>query len=128
MFAALAETATKTELLAALSALGAVIVYLWNNLTAKHRESEKLALKKWEECEISHKETTNTLMNVVQEMGEVRGKLELLTNDTLMRLRNDKHDGGTGQPSVDPGDNLSGSGSGGEVGAELPKDPDRAED
>lgn len=81
--------ATRTELLAALSALGGVIVYLWRQVMTRNAETENLLTKKWEECEEGHKKTTEQLITISSEVGSLRGKIEVLSSQVLNRVSPD---------------------------------------
>jgi len=91
-------SATRTELIAAISVLGGVVGLLWKMLVNRNEKTESLLTERWEQCEEGHKKTNSKLLTVTKELGEVQGQVRILSEGVLERIhiepRTEKKDDG----------------------------------
>ena len=87
------SNATKTQLLAAITALSGVIGFLYRIISKKHADTEGLLLTRWEECESKHAATQDKLLSMSSEVGQLKGKIEVLSSDVLKQIHGEGSDG-----------------------------------
>lgn len=84
--------ATKTELGAALAVLSSAVVFLYRLLTTKHEATEAFLTQKWEDCEKGHEEARKQAIEFATELGEVKGRLAVMSLQVLGRVHPEAED------------------------------------
>ncbi len=100
MFSIFADgSATRTELIAAIGALGTVVAFLWKSLATKHEATEKLYLNKWEECEKGHEKTRSEYVELAQKVGGLEGRIAVMSDLVLKEVHghSETNDSGGGE-------------------------------